>query len=94
MCRDLDLARFIASVLPTSLDTGTSHRSLVALYAGTLAEYINRLKHIDEGVLAFLLPACMRLIAASGEPESKDIVVFTHFSSSSHKCFDQIHFNS
>lgn len=79
MCKNLDLARYMVSILPTALDTRTSHRSLVALCTGTLAEYIIRLARIDEGVLAFLLPACVRMVVVSEGPGSKDIVVFTGF---------------
>lgn len=75
MCANLDLARYIVSILPTALDTQVSHRSLVAFTTGTLAEYISRLSRIDEGILAFLLPACRRMFSVSDGPGSKDVVV-------------------
>ena len=75
MCKDLDLARFIASLLTSALDKGRVHRSLVAFSTGTLAEYISRLKKIDEGVLAILLPSCIRMVEGIDDPLQKDVIV-------------------
>src|SRR5258708_5439376 len=75
MCKDLDMARFIASLLTSALDEGRVHRSLVAFSTGTLAEYIASLQKIDEGVLAIILPSCIRMVQGFDYPLQKDVIV-------------------
>lgn len=97
MINRLDLARFVVSLLPNALEINNSaaatalvvHRSLVAFSTGVLAEYITRHPKIDEGIIAFVLPACISMIEASGFVGAKDVTLAGAIllASLSHRCF-------
>ncbi|KAF8315807.1 hypothetical protein DL93DRAFT_2154983 [Clavulina sp. PMI_390] len=91
MVRRPDLARFIVSLLPDALDLEdkqTVHRSLVAFSTGVLAEYITRHPKIDEGTIAFLLPACVKMVEADDFAGAKDVTLAGAIllASLSHRC--------
>lgn len=73
-----DLARFIVQLLPDALDLSNSlavHRSLVAFSTGALAEYIARHPKIDEGTIAFVLPACVRMLEGFEGEGARDVTL-------------------
>ncbi|KAL0575096.1 snoRNA-binding rRNA-processing protein utp10 [Marasmius crinis-equi] len=57
MKKNTAVARQVASFLPNSIKEGYSHRTLVAFNAATLHDFISQSKSLDEGSLAYLLPA-------------------------------------
>ncbi|EKM74924.1 hypothetical protein AGABI1DRAFT_123475 [Agaricus bisporus var. burnettii JB137-S8] len=59
MLRNGDIARFVTSLLPSALKTDRSHRVLLAFNAATMHEFITRSKSIDEGTMAYILPALL-----------------------------------
>jgi U3 small nucleolar RNA-associated protein 10 len=63
MMRKMDLARFVVSLLPSALRLSPSmvHCSLVAFTTGVVTEYITRHPKIDDGIVAFVLPACVAI---------------------------------
>ncbi|KAJ3564821.1 hypothetical protein NP233_g8044 [Leucocoprinus birnbaumii] len=63
MLRNSDVARFVTSLLPTAMKEGRSHRVLLAFNAATLHEFISRSKILDEGTMAYLLPALLEPLA-------------------------------
>lgn len=59
MLRSTELARFVTSLFPTAVKNGLSHRVLLTFNAATLHEFITRSKDMDEGTMAYLLPALL-----------------------------------
>lgn len=84
------LARFVVSLLPSALRTSSImvHRSLVAFSTGVVAEYITRHPKIDEGIIAFVLPACVAMVESAGFPSAKDAALAGAIllASLSHRC--------
>lgn len=74
MRQTIDVARFVSSILPTALQRNYVHRTLVAFYVGTILDFIGKSKTLDDGVLAFLLPAILTPLQAEGK-ESKELTV-------------------
>ncbi|KDQ16943.1 hypothetical protein BOTBODRAFT_144298 [Botryobasidium botryosum FD-172 SS1] len=60
MVKDNDLTRFVSSLLQTSISSYCVHRALVGFHSGVFLEYIAQVKTVDEGVVAFLLPAFLQ----------------------------------
>jgi U3 small nucleolar RNA-associated protein 10 len=59
MLRNSDVARFVTSLLPIAMKDGYSHRVLLAFNAACLHDFILRSRTLDEGTLAYLLPALL-----------------------------------
>ena len=72
MLAKAEVARFVAGVLPVVLKEHGSamHRALIAFHAGTLLEYIAKVKNLDENLIAFLLPAAMDPLQAASAPDA------------------------
>ena len=75
MLRNADLARLVTSLLPTALKNGVSHRVLLAFNAATLHEFITRSKELDEGTMAYLLPALLEPLQQKSLAPSQDSIV-------------------
>ncbi|KAI0270487.1 hypothetical protein BC834DRAFT_967272 [Gloeopeniophorella convolvens] len=91
MLRNVAVARFVASALPKAVKERTAYRTLVAFHTGVLLEYISRSKALDDGVLAFLLPAMLEQLqesAIQADTLTKDIVLSSYvlLSALSQKC--------
>ena len=72
------MARFITSLLPDAIRGGYTHHTLLAFNAACLHDFIVHSKTLDEGTLAFLLPALLEpLLSRSSEvePSPKDSIV-------------------
>lgn len=78
MLKNTDVARFVASLLPTAMKGGYSHRVLLAFNAASLHDFIMRSSQLDEGTVAYLLPALLEPLRNASRV--KDAVVCTpHF---------------
>lgn len=75
MVRNSDLSRFVVSLLPNAIKDGYSHRVLLAFNAATLHEFLGRSKNLDEGSLAYLLPALLEPLKNNQQQASKDAIV-------------------
>jgi U3 small nucleolar RNA-associated protein 10 len=75
MVSNLDVARFVTSLLPSALDASCAHRVLIGFNAAILTAYINATKTFSEGVLAFLLPSLTKPLRVGG---NKDCIVRGH----------------
>jgi hypothetical protein len=78
MLRNSDVTRFITSLLPDAIKGGYVHHTLLAFNAATLSDFIIHSKTLDEGTVAFLLPALLEPLQtrSSGEkPLPKDAIV-------------------
>lgn len=75
MLRNTELARFVTSLLPRAIKNGFSHRVLLAFNAATLHEFITRSKVLDEGTIAYLLPALLEPLQQNLSIPSEDYVV-------------------
>jgi hypothetical protein len=75
MLRNLEVARFVVALLPSAIKEGHSHRVLLAFSAACLHEFIKRTKSLDEGTLAFLLPALLEPLQQQTTTPSKDAIV-------------------
>ncbi|KAJ8075131.1 snoRNA-binding rRNA-processing protein utp10 [Marasmius tenuissimus] len=72
MKKNTVVARQIASFLPNAIKHERTHRTLIAFNAATLHDFITQSKTLDEGSLAYLLPA---LVEPLQNETSKDAVV-------------------
>ena len=70
MLRNVDLTRFIVSLLPSAIQGGYVHRALIAFHTGVFVDYVARDKTIDDGVLAFLLPSLLAPLQTTAEKKS------------------------
>lgn len=64
----------MTSLLPTAIKEGHSHRVLLAFNAATLHEFLRRSRDLDEGTLAYLLPAFLEPLK-HGPQSGKDAIV-------------------
>ena len=75
MLRNAKLARFVTSLLPTAVKNEVSHRVLLTFNATTLHEFIIRSKELDEGTMAYLLPALLVPLQQMSSVLSQDSIV-------------------
>ncbi|KAK0476138.1 hypothetical protein IW261DRAFT_1643515 [Armillaria novae-zelandiae] len=83
-----DVSRFIANLLPAAIKGGYSHRSLLAFNAAALHDYMLHSKVLDDGTLAYLLPALLQPLQHPSEFPTKDTILGSYIllSTLSHKC--------
>ncbi|KAF8901036.1 armadillo-type protein [Gymnopilus junonius] len=88
MLKNTDLTRFVTSLLPVAIKKGLGHRVLLAFNAATLHEFIKRSKSLDEGTMAFLLPALLKPLQQKPKKLVKDAVLGSYIllASLSQKC--------
>jgi U3 small nucleolar RNA-associated protein 10 len=82
MLHNSDVARFVAAILPNALTGGYAHHTMLAFNAATLHDFIIRSKYLDQGTLAFLLPALLEpLQKHTPDPDStpKDAIACIPF---------------
>ncbi|KAL4062956.1 hypothetical protein V8B97DRAFT_2026593 [Scleroderma yunnanense] len=65
MVSDAEVARFTADLLPTAVKCSYSHRTLLAFNAATMHDYISSAPILDDGMLAFILPALLTPLQAT-----------------------------
>ncbi|TFK37695.1 hypothetical protein BDQ12DRAFT_685121 [Crucibulum laeve] len=75
MLRNSDIARFVTSLLPNAIKDDHCHRVLLAFSAASLHDFIKRSKKLDEGTLAFLLPALLEPLQQKSLTPSKDAIL-------------------
>lgn len=75
MLRNSDVARFVASLLPSAIKEGSVHRVQLAFNAATLHEFIKRSNSLDEGTLAYLIPALLEPLQQKAPTSTKDAIV-------------------
>ncbi|KAK2465147.1 hypothetical protein APHAL10511_002839 [Amanita phalloides] len=75
MLRNTDVARFITSLLPAALRKTRVHKVLLMFNAACLHDFITRSKALDEGTVAFLLPAILEPLGLTGHEFSKDTIL-------------------
>jgi U3 small nucleolar RNA-associated protein 10 len=75
MLRNTELARFVTSLFPTAIENGVSHTVLLAFNVATLHEFITRSKELDEGTMAYLLPALLVPLQQKSLAPSQDSIV-------------------
>jgi U3 small nucleolar RNA-associated protein 10 len=80
MLRNIEVTRFVASLLLASAKDGNAHRTLVSFHTGILLDYIAQSKTMDSNTMAPLLMAVvdsMKAVSGAGERAglAKDIVV-------------------
>lgn len=74
MLKNTEVARVVTSLLPAAIKAKSTHRALIAFNAATLHDFIIRSKTLDEGTLAYLLPALLEPLQ-QGVNTSKDAIV-------------------
>ncbi|KAG6888637.1 hypothetical protein C0992_007989 [Termitomyces sp. T32_za158] len=86
MLRNTDVSRFVTSLLPSALKEKRSHRVLLAFNAACLHDFISRSKALDEGTVAYLLPALLEPLQST--PPIKDAILGSYvlLAALSHKC--------
>lgn len=75
MLKNQDVARFVVSLLPTAIKKGLTHHVLLTFNAATVHDFIKRRKIINEGTVAYLLPALLEPLQQKPKKLSKDAVV-------------------
>ena len=73
MLKNSDVARFVTSLLPCAIKEGRCHRVLLAFNAACLHDFILRSQTLNEGTLAYLLPALLEPLQQV--PIIKDAIV-------------------
>ncbi|KAG5336970.1 hypothetical protein C0989_011380 [Termitomyces sp. Mn162] len=70
-----DVSRFVTSLLPlpSALKENRSHRVLLAFNAACLHDFVSRSKALDEGTVAYLLPALLEPLQST--PPIKDAIL-------------------
>ncbi|KII90106.1 hypothetical protein PLICRDRAFT_686024 [Plicaturopsis crispa FD-325 SS-3] len=89
MLRNIDLARFVAALLPAATKQGCSHRTLLVFNAATLHDFIGCSKSLDESTVAYILPALVQPLQTNElNSPSKDAVLGSYvlLSALSQKC--------
>lgn len=61
MTKQADVLRFVVSLLPSALEGGTAHRTLVSFNTVILLDFLGRSEQnaLEAGTLAMLVPALM-----------------------------------
>ncbi|KZT37682.1 hypothetical protein SISSUDRAFT_1062609 [Sistotremastrum suecicum HHB10207 ss-3] len=85
MLKNVDLTRFVASLLPTCLDAKRGHRCLYSFHVGVLLEYISRSKSLDDVQVALLLPSLTKPLSSQG-PKDAILGSYILLSALSQKC--------
>ncbi len=75
MLKNTDLARFVTALLPIALKKGVVHPVLIAFNAATLHDFIKRSKSLNEGTVAYLVPALLEPLQQKPRKLSKDVVI-------------------
>jgi U3 small nucleolar RNA-associated protein 10 len=75
MIKNTDVARFISSLLPLSLKHKHVHRTLVAFNAACLDDFMSKSKSLDEGAVAYLLPAILQPLQTVDHEFAQDSIV-------------------
>ncbi|KAF9553866.1 hypothetical protein CPC08DRAFT_672807 [Agrocybe pediades] len=75
MLKNSEVARFVASLLPTSIKKGVCHRVIVTFNAATFHDFIKRSKSFNEGTVAYLLPAFLEPLQQKPKKLLKDAVL-------------------
>ena len=75
MLRNTDVARFVASLLPSAVKTNRLHRVLLMFNAACLHDFITKSKSLDEGTVAFLLPALLEPLESNNHEHLQDTIV-------------------
>ncbi|KAK0216141.1 armadillo-type protein [Armillaria fumosa] len=88
MFTNSDVSRFIANLLPAATKGGYSHRSLLAFNAAALHDFMLHSKVLDDGTLAYLLPALLEPLQHPSQFPTKDTILGSYIllSTLSHKC--------
>jgi U3 small nucleolar RNA-associated protein 10 len=72
MLRNIEVTRFVASLLPSAISGGYVHRTLVSFHTSILLEYISQSKAMDSNSSAVLLPPSIDSIKSANTIEDKD----------------------
>ncbi|KAF4611649.1 hypothetical protein D9613_003824 [Agrocybe pediades] len=75
MLKNSEVARFVASLLPTAIKKGVCHRVIVTFNAATFHDFIKRSKSFNEGTVAYLLPAFLEPLQQKPKKLLKDAVL-------------------
>lgn len=75
MLRNTDLARFVASLMPSAVKKNRVHRVLLMFNAACVHDFIIRNKSLDEGTVAFLLPALLEPLESTNTEHLNDTIV-------------------
>ncbi|RDB23790.1 U3 small nucleolar RNA-associated protein 10 [Hypsizygus marmoreus] len=86
MLRSTDVARFVTSLLPSALKAGRCHRVLLAFNAASLHDFISRTQVLDEGTIAYLLPALLEPLRQVSPIKDAVLGTYILLTSLSQKC--------
>ncbi|KAF8630264.1 hypothetical protein AX17_005450 [Amanita inopinata Kibby_2008] len=78
MLRNTDVARFVTSLLPFAIKENRVHRVLLTFNAATLHDFITRSKNMNEGTVAFLLPALLEPLQSATHRLLEDSILGTY----------------
>lgn len=88
MLKNNDVARFVTSLLPIALKRRAASPVLIAFNAATLHDFIKRSKSLNEGTVAYLVPALLEPLQQKPKKLNKDAVIGSYIllASLSQKC--------
>ncbi|KIJ60905.1 hypothetical protein HYDPIDRAFT_42974 [Hydnomerulius pinastri MD-312] len=85
MVSNTEVARFAAELLPTAVKCSQSHRTLLAFNAATMHDYISSAPTLDDGMLAFILPALLGPLQAGQKDTNVTLGSYVLLCTLSHK---------
>ncbi|KAF9221723.1 hypothetical protein BS17DRAFT_710411 [Gyrodon lividus] len=85
MVSNTEFARFAAGLLPTAIKCSQSHRTLLAFHAATMHDYISNAPTLDDGILAFILPALLTPLQAAQKDTNVTLGSFVLLCTLSHR---------
>ncbi|KIJ18295.1 hypothetical protein PAXINDRAFT_97715, partial [Paxillus involutus ATCC 200175] len=85
MVSSTEFARFASGLLPIAVKCSQSHRTLLAFHAATMHDYISSAPTLDDGILAFILPALLTPLQAAQKDTNVALGSFVLLCTLSHK---------
>ncbi|KAF8064012.1 hypothetical protein FPV67DRAFT_198389 [Lyophyllum atratum] len=86
MLRNSDVSRFVTSLLPSALNEARSHRVLLAFNAACLHDFISWSQVLNEGTVAYLLPALLAPLQQGNAIKDAILGSYVLLSALSQKC--------
>ncbi|KDQ24027.1 hypothetical protein PLEOSDRAFT_1068022 [Pleurotus ostreatus PC15] len=86
MLKNSPAARVVAGLLPNAMRDGHHYRALTAFHAATLHDFIMRSEGVDEGTVAYVLPACVDPLKSPSAGKDETLASYILLVALSQKC--------
>ncbi|KAF7420871.1 snoRNA-binding rRNA-processing protein utp10 [Pleurotus ostreatus] len=86
MLKNSPAARVVAGLLPNAMREGHHYRALTAFHAATLHDFLMRSEGVDEGTVAYILPACVDPLKSPSAGKDETLASYILLVALSQKC--------